>query len=82
MLFPLADPHSHKHRGILIGAVIAWMMVCVFLGPEANGAHFENAKVGFQAGGGATAHTDLVRNMDEDKAVTDHQEDVRRHGEK
>lgn len=36
--------------GILIGVVIAWMLLCVLLGPEADGAHFENAKVAYQRG--------------------------------
>jgi SHS family lactate transporter-like MFS transporter len=51
-------------QGILIGAVIAWMIVCVFLGPEANGAHFEQAKVSFQDGAGNARAADLV-NMSE-----------------
>lgn len=47
-------------QGILIGCVIAWMLVFIFLGPEANGAHFEQAKVSFQDGAGKTRATDLV----------------------
>ncbi|KAI9636346.1 carboxylic acid transport protein [Dioszegia hungarica] len=53
-------------QGILIGAVIAWMVVCVFLGPEANGAHFEQAKVSFQDGAGAARATELVHRGDHD----------------
>jgi len=45
---------------ILIGAVIAWMMVCVFLGPEADGAHFEESKVATQSGSGG----EIVGNKD------------------
>ena len=37
---------------ILIGAVIAWMIICILLGPEADGAHFEESKVATQRGAG------------------------------
>ena len=45
--------------GILIGAVIAWMIVCVILGPEADGSRFEQARVGYQKGAGGAEVTDL-----------------------
>ena len=45
---------------ILIGAVIAWMIVCVFLGPEADGAHFEQARVATVHGAGKEAANGLV----------------------
>jgi SHS family lactate transporter-like MFS transporter len=57
-------------QGILIGCVIGWMVICVFLGPEANGANFEQAKVSYQDGAGAARAADLV------KAKTDHREEA------
>jgi len=39
---------------ILIGAVIGWMILFIFLGPEADGAHFEESKVATQSGAGAS----------------------------
>lgn len=59
-------------QGILIGCVIAWMILCIFLGPEAQGAHFESAKVSFQQGAGATVGRDLV-----EKGHGQHVENVR-----
>jgi len=47
-------------QGILIGCVIAWMLVFIVLGPEANGAHFEQAKVSFQDGAGKAKATEFV----------------------
>lgn len=47
-------------QGILIGCVIAWMILCVILSPEAQGAHFENAKVSYQRGAGEAVGRDLV----------------------
>lgn len=46
-------------NGILIGAVIAFGIVVIFLGPEADGSHFEKAKVAIERGGGEVAPTDL-----------------------
>lgn len=68
-----------KIQGILIGCVIAWMLVCVVLGPEAQGSHFENAKVSYQRGAGEAVGRDLVekgRNRGEER----HVEDVRLDG--
>lgn len=56
------NPDYATIQGILIGAVIAWMMVFIVLGPEAQGSHFENAKVSFQKGAGAAYANDLVEN--------------------
>ncbi|ORY30339.1 major facilitator superfamily domain-containing protein [Naematelia encephala] len=53
-------PDYASVQGILIGCVIAWMLVCALLGPEADGAHFEQARVAFQDGSGAAAPTELV----------------------
>ena len=47
-------------QGILIGCVIAWMMACLILGPENQGAHFEQAKVAIQRGAGKVVGKDLV----------------------
>lgn len=47
-------------QGILIGVVIGFMMVCVILGPEADGSRFEQAKVAFQDGSGAEDPADLL----------------------
>ena len=63
-------------QGILIGCVIAWMILCIILGPEAQGAHFESAKVSFQHGAGETVGRDLV-----EKGQGHHVEDVRLNGE-
>lgn len=49
-------------NGILIGAVIAFGIVVVFLGPEADGSHFEKAKVAIERGGGEVAPTELFEN--------------------
>nr|XP_019008395.1 MFS transporter, SHS family, lactate transporter [Kwoniella pini CBS 10737]OCF47176.1 MFS transporter, SHS family, lactate transporter [Kwoniella pini CBS 10737] len=45
--------------GILLGAVIAWGIICVICGPEADGALFEQAKVAYQRGGGEADPTEL-----------------------
>ena len=37
------------------------MFVCVLLGPEAHGSHFEQAKVAIQSGAGVARQTELVR---------------------
>lgn len=47
-------------QGILVGAVIAFLFVCIALGPEADWSSFEKAKVGIQSGAGATETQDLV----------------------
>lgn len=47
-------------QGILIGAVIAWLMVFLFLGPEADGSHFEHAKAAYEEGAGVETTTRLV----------------------
>jgi hypothetical protein len=65
-------------QGILIGAVIAWMIVFVFLGPESDGSHFENAKVAYQDGAGVARGRDLVEHRrgmrDGEKNMTEHVE--------
>lgn len=80
---PNGKPDYATILGILIGAVIAWMMVCVFLGPEADGAHFEQAHVAYQQGAGEMAGKDLVMDHGdhEAKAVVEHAE-VAQHTEK
>jgi SHS family lactate transporter-like MFS transporter len=60
---PNGTPDYATILGILIGAVIAWMIVCVFLGPEADGAHFEQAHVAYQDGAGEVTHKELVDPM-------------------
>lgn len=60
--------------GILIGAVIAWMTVCIFLAPEADGSKFENAKVATQKGAGAVATRELVNERGMEKDNVDHLE--------
>lgn len=47
--------------GILLGAVMAWTLFWVILGPEADGAHFEEAKVAIQDGAGEAAAADAIR---------------------
>lgn len=53
-------------NGILIGAVIAFGIVVIFLGPEADGSHFEKAKVAIERGGGEVAPTDLFNTNNND----------------
>lgn len=76
----LADgvtPDYATIQGILIGAVIAWMLVFVILGPESDGSHFENAKVAFQDGAGAARGRDLVEgaHRGEEKNMVQHVEE-------
>jgi SHS family lactate transporter-like MFS transporter len=53
------------------------MMICVVLGPEADGSHFEQARVAFQKGSGAAAATELLeRGHIEEKPQMDHVENV------
>ncbi|BEI83678.1 hypothetical protein CcaverHIS002_0402820 [Cutaneotrichosporon cavernicola] len=40
--------------GILLGVIIGWLIIWTFLGPDADGALFEEAKVATQAGAGDT----------------------------
>lgn len=47
--------------GILLGAVMAWTLFWVVLGPDADGANFEEAKVATQQGAGEAAATDVMR---------------------
>ena len=60
-------------QGILIGVVIAWMLIFAFLGPEAHGSHFEQAKVAIQDGAGRAAAVELVDHHG-DKHESDHVE--------
>ncbi|WVQ69355.1 uncharacterized protein L199_007572 [Kwoniella botswanensis] len=55
--------------GILLGAVIAWGIICVICGPEADGSHFEQAKVAYQRGGGDADPTEM---FDHDKPEQHH----------
>ncbi|WWC86814.1 uncharacterized protein L201_001693 [Kwoniella dendrophila CBS 6074] len=55
--------------GILLGAVIAWGIVCVIFGPEADGAHFEQAKVAFQQGGGEADPTEMFDNKQDTQHI-------------
>lgn len=48
-------------QGIVTGTVIVWLFIFLFLGPEADGSHFEQAKVAFQEGGGNAEPGDFVR---------------------
>jgi SHS family lactate transporter-like MFS transporter len=64
---------------ILIGAVIAWMIVCVFLGPEADGAHFEQARVATVHGAGKEApsgYVDPSRPHEEKEVKPEHVDDI------
>jgi len=68
-------PNYATIQAILIGVVIAWMMIFIVLGPEADGSHFEQAKVAFQDGAGATYAADLVDHPElEGKQVHEHVE--------
>lgn len=69
-------PDYAKIQGILIGVVIAWMMVCVFLGPEADGSHFEQARTAIQKGAGAAKQNELFDSAVEAKAENEHVEKV------
>ncbi|WVR04696.1 hypothetical protein IAU60_001707 [Kwoniella sp. DSM 27419] len=46
--------------GILLGAVIAWGIICIICGPEADGSQFEQAKTATQKGGGEAVGSDFV----------------------
>ncbi|KAK4687269.1 MFS transporter, SHS family, lactate transporter, partial [Tremellales sp. Uapishka_1] len=59
-----AIPDYATIQGILIGVVIGWLLIFTLLGPEAHGSHFEQAKVGYQHGGGAVDPTQLVDGRD------------------
>lgn len=48
-------------QGIVTGTVIVWLFIFLFLGPEADGSHFDQAKVAFQEGGGTAEPADFVR---------------------
>jgi hypothetical protein len=56
------------------------MVVMIILGPEAHGSHFEQAKVAYQKGAGATDFRELVDGqVDRDgKPVVNHVESVER----
>ncbi|WOO85110.1 Carboxylic acid transporter [Vanrija pseudolonga] len=70
-------PDYAKIQGILIGIVAAWLLFWLFLGPEADGAHFEQAKTAFQEGGGLAEAPDFVAPQPghEGKHQADHIED-------
>lgn len=53
-------PDYASIQAIFIGSVIAWMMICVICGPEADSSRFERAKVAFQHGSGAIRTSELV----------------------
>lgn len=40
--------------GILLGVIIAWILTWTLLGPDADGALFEEAKIATQSGAGDT----------------------------
>ncbi|WVQ83141.1 hypothetical protein IAT38_005279 [Cryptococcus sp. DSM 104549] len=63
-------------NGILIGAVIAFGLIVVFLGPEADGSHFEQAKVATQRQAGEVDASELVDRPLEDKPEAHHVEKV------
>lgn len=48
-------------QGIVTGTVIVWLFIFLFIGPEADGSHFEQAKVAFQEGGGTAEPSEFVR---------------------
>lgn len=47
-------------QGILIGCVIVFTLVCVMLGPENKGAHFEDAHVATVSGAGREKPEELI----------------------
>lgn len=53
-------------QGILIGAVMIWLLFFLLLGPEADGAHFDQAPTAMAEGGGTTHPADFVRRDDGD----------------
>ncbi|CAD6584508.1 MAG: hypothetical protein TREMPRED_003853 [Tremellales sp. Tagirdzhanova-0007] len=63
-------PNYATIQGILIGVVIAWMLVFVTLGPEAQGSHFEQAKVAFQEGAGKVDQSELVDGAQHDERMS------------
>ncbi|KAK8847478.1 hypothetical protein IAR55_005336 [Kwoniella newhampshirensis] len=70
-------PDYAKIIGILMGAVMAWGILCVICGPEADHSHFEEAKVATQRGGGEVDPTELVSGRrDEEKHEAAHMEKV------
>jgi SHS family lactate transporter-like MFS transporter len=48
-------------QGLVTGVVIVWLFIFLFIGPEADGSHFDQAKVAFQEGGGTAEPADFVR---------------------
>jgi len=56
-------------QGIFIGCVIGWLIVMSFLGPEAHGSHFENAKIAIERGAGEVSTAAMV---DRDRRPSGH----------
>lgn len=47
------------------------MILCTILGPESDGAHFEQARVAFQTGAGAAKGNDLIAGGRNGEAMDD-----------
>lgn len=59
----LADgktPDYARIQGIFVGAVLAFCLVMIIIGPEADASHFEHAKVAYQSGAGASTGRELM----------------------
>ncbi|WVO16608.1 hypothetical protein L204_104287 [Cryptococcus depauperatus] len=68
-------------NGILIGAVIAFGIVVVICGPEADGSHFESAKVAYEKGGGEVDPTQLIEvHQRHEKPELEHVETIEKAG--
>ena len=74
-----------KIMGVLIGVTIAWLMLCTFAGPEADGVHFEDAAIATESGAGAAALRDVADKQAKhktehleytEKPTVDHKEEV------
>ncbi|ORX39588.1 major facilitator superfamily domain-containing protein [Kockovaella imperatae] len=65
--------------GLFLGVIIFWIICCILVGPEADGSHFEQARLGFQSGGGATTVRDCMKREEEieqiEMAKSAHDED-------
>lgn len=57
-------------QGIFVGVLLAYIVLCVCFGPEADASHFELAKVAIQTGAGEAHATELI--AEEDKHYSKH----------
>jgi SHS family lactate transporter-like MFS transporter len=58
--------------GILIGGVIAWLFVFIILGPEADGSHFETAKIAIEENAGLEQRHELMHAQHHDTQAAEY----------